>query len=78
VSSTSVSSARNPIVPNAIRPAFVGSAKSATTTAASGCTGPPWNSGSPAGTNDARGGTASSTVTSNGRFNTTPTAPSSS
>jgi hypothetical protein len=74
----SVSDGRNPIVSNARKSAAAGSTKSATTTAASGCTGPPRYTGSSAGTSDPSGGTASATVVSDARFKMTPTAPSSS
>src|SRR5271156_6414503 len=71
------SGAGKPIRPSPSSPAGVGSRNSARNTIELCCTGPPTYTGSLSSTVCSSCGTASLTVTSEGRFNTTPIAPSS-
>src|SRR5713226_223302 len=79
--STRSSSASAPISPTSAKtmsPASSTSSHSASTTTASCCTGPPKDTVAPGSTRPASSGTASASSTSETRFNTRPTAPSSS
>src|SRR6478609_9165181 len=75
--SRSASARTNPMSPMTTCAAVPGSANSASTTTARGCTGPPWWTSSSGPVSASSSGAASATVVSVGRLSTSPIAPSS-
>src|SRR4051794_34153705 len=75
--SRSASARTNPMSPITTCAALSGSANSASTTTARGCTGPPWWTSSSGPVSASSSGAASPTVVSVGRLSTSPIAPSS-